>query len=141
MTEYQQGHYPLQIFEIERSPRNLKIWIFASIAWIVCGLFFAWQHSIARWVVGCWATGVVSLVATNFIFKSVLLRLSGFLALTHVIFWSPGLYMLLTERPFLASNVTPYSIWSGGVTAIFLFSYIFDIPYSFVYLKHVFFQE
>ena len=141
MTDYQKGHHALQIFEMGESPRNLKIWIFASIAWILFGLFFAWHYSIARWVVGCWVAGVMSLVAANYIFKSVLFRLSGFLALTHVVFWSPSLYMLLTERPFLASDVTPYSIWSGGVTAIFLFSYIFDIPYSFVYLKHVFFRK
>ena len=141
MTDYPKGHYPLQIFEIGRSPRNLKIWIVVSIAWILLGLFFAWHHPTAQWVVGGWAAGIASLIAANLISKSVLFRLSGFLALTHVVFWSPALYRLITEHPFLASDVTPYSIWSGGVTAIMLFSYIFDIPYSFTYLKHVFFQK
>ena len=140
MTDYQKGHYALQIFERREAPQNLKIWIFVSIAWILFGLFFALHHPIARWVVGCWAAGVMSLITANFIFKSILFRLSGFLALTHVVFWSPALYVLLTERPFLTLDMTPYSIWSGGVTAIFLFSFIFDIPYSFTYLKHVFFQ-
>ncbi|MEM6503157.1 MAG: hypothetical protein AAF685_15140 [Cyanobacteria bacterium P01_C01_bin.89] len=141
MTDYQKGHYALQIFEIGESPRNLKIWIFVSIAWILFGLFFAWHHPIARWVVGGWAAGVASLVAATFISKSVLFRLSGFLALTHVVFWSPALYMLLTERPFLTSDLMPYSIWSGGVTAIMVFSYIFDIPYSFMFLRHVFLRK
>lgn len=140
MTKYQKGHHALQIFEMGESPRYLKVWIFASIAWILCGLFFASHYPTARWVVGGWVSGVVSLVATNFIFKSTLLRLSGFLALTHIVFWTPALYMLLTERPFLASDVTPYSIWSGGVAAIMLISYFFDVPYSFTFLRHVFSQ-
>ena len=141
MGNYEKGHQALEIFEMGESPRNLKIWILVSTAWILFGFYFAWNHPIARWVVGCWVTGFVSLVLINTIFKSDLFRLSGFLALTHVLCWPPALYFLLTERPFLESFTTPFSIWSGGVTAIMLISYVFDIPYSLKYLRHVFFQR
>lgn len=143
MTEYIKGHHALDIFDatMEGTPRWVKIWIQLSTAWLALGFVFAWQHPIACWVVGCCVAAIMSLVVSTSISKSVLLKLSGFNALSHVVFWPPALYQLLVERPFLSSDVTAFSIWSGGVTAIMLFSYVFDIPYSFVYLKHVLFRQ
>lgn len=143
MTEYKKGHHALDIFDgkMEGTPRWVKIWILLSTAWLALGLCFVWHQPIARWVVGCCVAGIMALIVSTFISKSVLLRLSGFNALSHVIFWPPALYQLLVEQPFLATDVTAFSIWSGGVTAIMLFSYFFDIPYSVTYLKHVFFEK
>ncbi|MEL7500607.1 MAG: hypothetical protein AAFN77_23645 [Planctomycetota bacterium] len=142
MAEYKKGHHPLEIFDatMEGTPRWVKIWIVLSTAWFLCGLFFVWQHSIARWVVGCHIAGLMALVASS-IFNSVLVKLSGFNALAHIVFWSPALFRLLTEQPFFDGELTAFSIWSGGVTAIMLFSFVFDVPYSFVYLRHVLFRK
>lgn len=140
--EYKKGHHALEIFDgkMEGTPRWVKIWIVFATAWFAIGLFFIWHHSIARWIVGCYVAGFLSLVFSS-IFDSVLFKLSGFNALMHVVFWSPALYLLLTERPFLATEMTPFSIWSGGVTAVMLFSFFFDIRYSIEYLKHVFVEK
>ncbi len=141
--EYQHGHHALEIFDaqgIEATPFWVMAWIVLSTACFTAGLLLVWRHSVARWVVGCYIAGFMALIASS-VFDSDILRLAGFNALIHVIFWPPALYQLLSKRPFLSKKVTVFSIWSGVITAVILVSYSFDIPYSFIYLKHVFFHQ
>ena len=141
-TEYQKGYRALEIFDaqgMEVTPLWVMIWIVISTTWFAGGLFFIRRHSIARWVVGGYFAGFLALVLLSTI-DLVQLKLAGFNALIHIIFWSPSLYLLLTRRPFLSSKASAFSIWSGVITVVMLFSFIFDVPYSFIYLRHIFFD-
>ena len=140
--EYKKGYRALEIFDaegMEATPSEVMIWIVVSTSCFAIGLFFLRRHSIARWVTGCYIAGFLSLVFSS-VFNRVELQLAGFNALMHIVFWTPALYKLLTERPFLSKKVTAFSIWSGVITVVMLISYYFDIPYSIIFLKHIFFD-
>ncbi len=141
-TVYQKGYRALEIFDaqgMEATPLWVMTWIVFATACFVAGLFFVKRHSIARWVVGGYIAGFLTLIFSS-VFGLVQLQLAGFNALIHVIFWTPSLYLLLTKRPFLTKKLSAFSIWSGVITAVMLFSFVFDIPYSFIYLRHIFFE-
>lgn len=142
-SEYPSGHRALEVFDAEgmqAMPRWVMVWIVSSTLCFAAGLCFALRHPVARWVVGGYVAGFSALVAAS-VFDSDLFRLAGFNALIHLVFWTPALYQLLSKRPFLARELTPFSIWSGLITAVMLFSYVFDVPYAFTYLNHVFFER
>lgn len=136
--DYQHGHNALQIFDaqgMDNTPRPVMIWIsFMGLAFSA-GLFFVRRHVIARWVVGCFVAGIVFAMGIAPIVG--ILPLSGFIALCHLVFWSPALYLLLKERPFIGQQ-TPYAIWSGVMTAVILLSFVFDIRDAYIYLTHSF---
>jgi hypothetical protein len=62
--------------------------------------------------------------------------ISGYIATIHIIFWSPALYQLLTKRPFFGAR-SAFSVWSGVITFVILFSFVFDIRDAFIYLTHI----
>lgn len=137
--DYQSGHQALEVFDaaaMEAMPGWMTVWIASSTLCFAAGLGFVWRHRVARWVVGGWAAALSVLVVSSG-FDSDLFRLAGFNALAHVVFWTPALCQLLSHRPFLAKEPSPFSIWSAVITAIMLFSYVFDIPYALTYLGHV----
>lgn len=141
-AEYPSGHRALEVFDAEgrrATPSWVMGWIVASTLCFAAGLCFVRQHAIARWVVGGYVAGFSTLVASS-VFDTDLLRLSGFNALVHLIFWTPALVQLLSKRPFFSRTPTPFSIWSGVITAVMLFSYVFDVPYALTYLNHVLFE-
>lgn len=141
--EYPSGHRALEVFDDagrRAMPAWVLVWTVASTLWFAAGLAFVGREPIARWVVGGWAAALATLVALGAL-DSVLFRLAGFNALAHVLFWTPALYQLLATRPFLARPPTAFSVWSGGITAIMLFSYVFDIPYSITWIRHVVFEQ
>jgi hypothetical protein len=141
-SEYPKGHRALEIFDaegMEATPTAVMIWIGVATACFVAGLLFVRRHSIARWVTGCYIAGFMALVFSS-VFNMVQLQLGGFLSLVHIIFWTPALYQLLIKRPFLSKEVTPFSVWSGVITVIIFISYYFDIPYAFIFLRHVIFD-
>ena len=135
--EYAVGHEALEIWNMdamENTPSWVKIWLMIMMANFAFGLFFVWKHPIARWVVGGF---IVSILIAEAVPPSLgMVALSGFIALMHVICWSPALYQLLTKRPFLGP-LSPFSIWSGLITAVIIFSFVFDIRDSVIYLNHV----
>lgn len=138
-SDYEHGNGALQLFDSEgmkNSPQWVMIWVMFMMASFICGLFFVWNHPIARWVVGGMFAGMAAgLIAGNVI--GVQASLSGFIALIHIVFWSPGLYQLLSKRPFMQPT-SAFSIWSAVITFVILFSFIFDIRDASIYLMHVF---
>ena len=141
-TEYQKGYRALEIFDaqgMDLTPLWVKIWIVVATACFAAGLLFVRRHTIARWVVGGYIAGFMTLVFSS-VFGLVQLKLAGFNALIHIIFWSPSLYLLLINRPFISSKISAFSIWSAVITVVMLFSFVFDIPYALTYLKHIFFD-
>jgi hypothetical protein len=135
--DYQHGNGALQLFDskgMENSPRWVMIWIMFMIATFLCGLLFVKNHPIARWVVGGFFAGmVVSTLADSVLGVP---QLSGFIALIHLIFWSPGLFQLLTKKPFL-ETLSPFTIWAGVMSLVIMFSFIFDIRDASLYLMHL----
>ena len=120
------------------TPKSAMIWMTLLLVWIALGLFFARRQTHARWVVGGFISGFLFLVFSNLVFNRVELQLGGFLSISHLIFWTPALYRLLKDRPFIASPATAFSIWSGIMTLFILISYYFDIQYAITFLDHVF---
>lgn len=134
---YQSGHQPLELWdEVGRTtmPRWVSIWLGILMTTFALGLFFVWRHVEARWVVGGFVAMMVVTVASGRVFG--LLPLSGLFSLVHLICWSPALYVLLTRRPFLKDR-SLYAVWSGAITAVIIFSFIFDIPDAAIYLDHM----
>ena len=134
---YELGHGALEVFNgdaMAYTPQWVQIWIMFMAASFFAGLFFVRRHPIARWVVGGFLAGMVlSTVLTS---GFGLASLSGLIASVHVICWSPALYQLLTKRPFLAER-SAFSIWSGVITFVIIFSFIFDVRDAAIYLNHM----
>ncbi len=137
-AEYESGHGALQVFDADgraASPLWVRIWVGFMLATFAAGLIFVWRHPIARWAVG---GIVVSFFVTPFLFQALgLPYLSGAIAIGHLLFWSPALALLLLRRPFLkADEGRWFRIWSGTMTAVILFSFIFDIRDAAIYIAH-----
>ena len=135
--DYESGHGALQVWDDEgraNAPLWVQIWLNIMLLAFATGLIFVWRRVEARWAVGgflCVAAAVVlSQTLTD------IAPLSGFLALLHLIFWSPALYLLLTRRPFLKER-SAYAVWSGFITFVILFSFIFDIRDAAIYLDYI----
>lgn len=137
VQSYQHGHQALQIFDdkgMAAAPTWVKIWIGFMALSFFSGILFIKNHSIARWVVGGF---VIGLIASKLITTQLGLQpLSGLIALYHLIFWTPALILLLKHRPFL-NNRSAFGIWSGVMTFVILFSFIFDLRDAAIYLHHV----
>ena len=134
---FEPGHKALQLWNaeaMERVPLAVEMWLYFMMAVLVTGLLFVWRHRGARWVV----LGTVGIVLSfGFLVPALgMTPFTGLAALTHLIFWSPGLYLLLKERPFL-SGVSPYAIWSGLAAFMIIVSFFFDIRDAAIYLDYI----
>jgi len=136
---YERGYKALQLFDGEAMaamPRWIQTWLNILSIVFLAGLFFVWRRVEARWAVGGFVAS--TLTAILVVPQTGLVPLGGLFALIHVIFWTPALVLLLTRRPFLKER-SLYALWSGLMTAVITFSFIFDIPDSVIYLNHMLF--
>ena len=133
------GNGALEVFDSEglkASPGWVQVWVYFMMLMFASGLVFVKRHNIARWLVGGFILGILTLIILQ---KGLgIVPLSGLIALMHLLFWSPGLFKLLKGRPFF-NGVSPISIWSGLMTMTILFSFIFDLRDAAIYLHHLFF--
>jgi hypothetical protein len=135
--EIEHGHQAMQIFDkqgFDNSPQWVQIWLACMMASFLTGLFFVKNHLVARWVVGGFFAGVIFTAIASNVFGAP--NYSGFIALVHLLFWTPALYQLLTKRPFLGQR-SAFTIWSAVITAVICFSFIFDIRDAFIYLTNM----
>ena len=135
--EVAHGNGALELFDAEgqaNSPLWVQIWLPILLASFILGLFFVRSRVEARWVVGCVIAGFVAMGILMAGFGMP--QLSGFIALMHLIFWTPALIVLLKRRTFLSES-SLYAKWTGLVTATILFSFIFDIRDAAIYLDHI----
>ncbi len=135
---YDAGNGALELWNeqgIANSPQWVQHWLIIMVSSFALGLLFIWKHIEARWVVGGFITG---LLFSKFILDNILglAPLSGLIAMVHLIFWSPGLYLLLKNRPF-AKEKSFYALWSGLITGVILFSFLFDIRDTVIYLDYM----
>jgi hypothetical protein len=135
--DYAVGIGALEMFNdqaMAQAPMWVRAWLMIMMVSFALGLLFVWKHPIARWAVGGFIASMI--IAMGISPALGIVPLSGFFALVHVICWSPALYQLLTKRPFLGP-LSPFSIWSGLITAVIIFSFVFDIRDSVIFLNHV----
>lgn len=120
---------------IANSPKWVQYWLVIMMGSFAFGLLFVWKRIEARFVVGGL---VIGLLFSKFILEQLvgLAPLSGLVALMHLIFWSPALYLLLRNRPFLREK-NFYGYWSGWITLVIIFSFIFDIRDAAIYLDYM----
>lgn len=137
-NDYVSGHQALQVWDAdaqENLPQWIKIWLLSMMLVFAAGLLFVWRHVEARWLV---AGVVLGLLFSKFALPVLgWVPLSGLVALIHLVFWSPALYMMLKNRPFM-KELSPYAVWSGLATACIIFSFIFDVRDSIKYLMYCF---
>lgn len=135
--DYSSGHQALQVWDDEAQanmPEWIKYWLLGMVSVFALGLLFVWRHIEARWLVGGFVAG---LLFSKFAVPALgLVPLSGLVALIHVVFWSPALYLMLKNRPFM-KGFSAYACWSGLATACIVFSFVFDIRDSVIYLLHL----
>lgn len=134
---YEPGNQALQLWNdegIANSPQWVQTWLMIMLGSFALGLLFVWKRVEARWVVGGFIAAI--LISRLGIPALGIVKLSGLVALVHLIFWSPGLYLMLKNRPFLKER-SLYAIWSGLITAVILFSFIFDIRDGVIYLDYI----
>ena len=139
---YKAGHQALEIWNAEgqaNAPEAVKNWLYFMVASFALGLFFIRQHIEARLAVG----GIVlGLITTRALIPAIgILKLSGLVALVHLIFWTPALYLLLKNKPFMdlfdANKRSLFSLWSGLITGVIIISFVFDSRDSIIYLDHI----
>ncbi len=133
---YDVGNKALEVWNadgIAASPGWVQIWILVMLASFVLGLAFVRWHGPARLVVG---GIIISLLTTRVVVPALgLIKLSGLVALVHVLFWTPALIALVRERAILTAR-TPYSIWAAWMVCVIVFSFIFDIRDAAIYVAH-----
>ncbi|BFM15610.1 hypothetical protein R50073_17930 [Maricurvus nonylphenolicus] len=130
------GHQPLQIWDDEARnnlPAWVQVWLTILKLAILPSVFFAWKYVEARWVLASIVAGVTF---SNLIAPQLgLLPLAGLTSLTHVIFWTPAIVVLIKNRPFM-QGFSLYNAWAAFMLACMLFSFVFDIPDAWTYLGY-----
>lgn len=131
------GNGALEVFDaegMENSPAWVRAWIAFMMLTFLVGLGFAFRQIQARWIMGFILSGFVTLgVFTQGLGWP---QISGFIAVLHLVFWTPALIILLRNRTFLKER-TWFARWTGVITFVILFSFIFDIRDAAIYLDHV----
>ena len=136
---YQPGNGALQMWGpegIAASPLWVQYWLYVMMATFVIGLLFAIIRQRLEAIV--LSAGVLlSIFGGRFLADQMgWAYLSGYVALAHLICWSPALYLLLSRRTFLKER-SLYAVWAGAATAVVLFSFVFDIRDAAIYLDHI----
>lgn len=131
------GNGALEVFDaagMANSPGWVKGWIGFMMITFVIGLGFATKRVQARWVMGFIVGGFIALGILTSGFG--LPQISGFIALIHLIFWTPALIILLKNRTFLKES-SLFAKWTGLVTFVICFSFIFDVRDAAIYVDHI----
>ncbi len=134
---YEPGNGALEIWNAQgmaSAPLWVQIWLVFEVLTFLAGLFFVRTRVEARWVVGGFFA--MLLVSNAMVVLLSITPLVGYVALNHVIYRAPGLYLLLTRRPFLKER-SSYAFWSALMTGALLFSLIFDLRDAAIYLDHL----
>lgn len=135
---YSSGHQALEVWDGQAQaslPLWIKVWLLFMVSVYAAGLLFIKNHIEARWLVGGFVLG---LLFSKYAIPALgLVNLSGLVALVHLVFWSPALYLMLKNRPF-TQGVSFYSGWAGVATLCILFSFVFDIRDAFLYLRYIY---
>jgi len=116
------------------SPLWVQIFLNGLFVCGLVGILFMRKHVPARWAAGGFLAGVFN---TFYLIPALpIVSLGRMYAVMHFILWTPGLYLLLKSRVFL-KELSPFALWSGIAVFIILFSYIFDVRDTSIYLPYI----
>ena len=136
---YSHGHSALDIFDVEgfkNTPFWVQVWVTFLLSSFAASFLFVWKHVLARWVIGGF---IASMTSGHITFSLLELPfLAGSISIMHIVCWTPALILLLIKRPFL-NNTEPmaFRVWSGIMTAVIIFSFLFDVKDAVIYINHV----
>ena len=137
---YEFGPGALQRFSssagVAATPLWIQIWLGILTVTFLSSVFFVRKYRIARWAIG----GILlSVPLTPIIVRAFGWPfLCGAIALGHLLFWTPALYLLLKHVPFSNPRHPPmYRFWAASMTGVILFSFVFDIRDAGIYLYHI----
>ena len=106
------------------------------IIWLVVvgtsSTLFIWKHVGARWVLGAYAANHAVAIGTGSFLGAQLLT-NGLVSLTHVVFWTPAVIVLIRQLPSI-SRGSIYGVWHWVALATMVVSLLFDYRDSFIYL-------
>lgn len=132
------GHAALQVWgnhAMANAPISLKIWLGIMALSFLSGLLFCLRHSPPRWCLLGFGSG---LLASKLIAPLLgVTTYSGFVACLHLLFWSPGLFLLLLEikNGHKESFSSFYRTWRYQMIAVISISFIFDLRDAAIYLR------
>lgn len=139
MLYYPQEAYALSALEEwnaaarDALPRLVKIWLGLMLLSNLAALAFVRKHVAARWV---FAGFLIShlLVVVGF-WGTETPILAGQVSLFHIVFWTPGMYMLWRTHEDI-EWVSPYAIWAVLMSFFYTGSMLIDVKDAFIFLRH-----
>lgn len=114
-------------------PGHVKIWLILMMLNNLAAIAFLKNHTSARWVFGGFVISHL-LVLVGF-WKTGTPILAGQVSLFHIIFWTPGIYMLWRKREEM-KWFTPYAVWACLAIIFYLGSMTVDIKDAAIFLRH-----
>ena len=114
-------------------PGHVKIWLMLMMLNNLAAIAFLKNHVAARWIFGGFVLSHL-LVILGF-WKTGTSILAGQVSLFHIIFWTPGIYMLWRKREEI-KWVTPYAVWACLAIIFYLGSMTVDVKDAVIFLRH-----
>jgi len=114
-------------------PIQVKVWLGLMMLTNIAAIGFLKNHVAARWV---FAGFVLSHGAGIVMAMQGMTLLAGQVSLLHVIFWTPGMIMLLLRRNEI-QYPKAYGIWATLSLTFYFGSMLFDVPDASIYIQHL----
>ena len=111
----------------------VKVWLGLMMLTNIAAIGFLKNHVAARWVFAGFVISHGLVIAMSAQGVSVL---AGQVSLFHIIFWTPGMLMLLRHRDEI-QYPKAYGIWATLSLIFYFGSMIFDIPDASIYIQHL----
>lgn len=111
----------------------VKVWLGLMMLTNISAIGFLKNHVAARWV---FAGFVISHGLVILMSAQGMSVLAGQVSLFHIIFWTPGMVMLLRCRNEI-QYPKAYSIWATLSLIFYFGSMIFDVRDALIYIQHL----
>jgi len=111
----------------------VKVWLGLMMLTNIAAIGFLKNHVVARWVFAGFVISHGLVIAMSAQGMSVL---AGQVSLFHIIFWTPGMIMLLRRRNEI-QYPKAYGIWATFSLIFYFGSMIFDVRDAFIYIQHL----
>ena len=111
----------------------VKVWLGLMMLTNIAAIGFLKNHVAARWVFAGFVISHGLVIAMSAQGMSVL---AGQVSLFHIIFWTPGMLILLRRRSEI-QYPKAYGIWATLSLIFYFGSMIFDVRDAFIYIQHL----
>ena len=111
----------------------VKVWLGLMMLTNIAAIGFLKNHVAARWVFAGFVISHGLVIAMSAQGMSVL---AGQVSLFHIIFWTPGMIMLLRRRSEI-QYPKAYGIWATLSLIFYFGSMIFDVRDASIYIQHL----